>query len=401
MNLKKCVAVLLTAVLLLSAAGAAAQGITLRTISCFAGPDASDEIYVDILRRYEAETGNTVLDSSAASDETWKTSVLSEFAAGNEPDVLFFFAAGADSRPILSRVVPLEEINREYPELRLPETEALREEDGSVYAVPVRGYWEGLYVHTDLFEQYGAPLPRDWDSLLEAIRIFRENDIIPIAVSLSDIPHYVAELAILACAGQEDQQARPKTLAEVPESWKEAMRVIRELAEAGAFADNAWATYDSAAMDVFLTKKAAMRLDGSWFATSIPPAWMDTMEVLPMPRRNGDGVSDCYIGGVSMGFYLTRRAWNSARRDAAVQLLSMLTAPENVARLGDTTLTGHLQASAEDMQEGRMMLSPLQDSMSKNAREVWLLECIPAVADGSMTAEQCWEKVMALAPFGK
>ena len=326
---------------------------------------------------------------------------LSEFAAGNEPDVLFFFAAGADSRPILSKVVPLEEINREYPELRLPETEALREEDGSVYAVPVRGYWEGLYVHTDLFEQYGAPLPRDWDSLLEAIRIFRENDIVPIAISLSDIPHYVAELAILACAEQEDQQARPKTVEEVPESWVEAMRVIRELAEAGAFADNAWATYDSAATDVFLTKKAAMRLDGSWFATSIPPAWMDTMEVLPMPRRNGDGVSGCYIGGVSMGFYLTRRAWNSTRRDAAVQLLSVLTAPENVARLGDTTLTGHLQASAEEMQEGRTMLSPLQDSMSKNAREVWLLECIPAVADGSMTAEQCWEKVMALAPFGK
>ena len=69
--------------------------------------------------------------------------------------------------------------------------------------------------------------------------------------------------------------------------------------------------------------------------------------------------------------------------------------------LVDATLTGHLQASAEEMQEGRMMLSPLQDSMSKNAREVWLLECIPAVADGSMTAEQCWEKVMALAPFGK
>ena len=292
MNLKRLAAVLLAGMLLFSAAGAAAQGITLHTISCFAGPDASDEIYVDILRRYEAETGNTVLDSSSASDEAWKTSVLSEFAAGNEPDVLFFFAAGADSRPILSKVVPLEEINREYPELRLPETEALREEDGSVYAVPVRGYWEGLYVHTDLFEQYGAPLPRDWDSLLEAIRIFRENDIIPIAISLSDIPHYLAELAILACAEQEDQQARPKTMEEVPESWVEAMRVIRELAEAGAFADNAWATYDSAATDVFLTKKAAMRLDGSWFATSIPPAWMDTMEVIqwkcfPCPAGTG------------------------------------------------------------------------------------------------------------------
>jgi raffinose/stachyose/melibiose transport system substrate-binding protein len=128
---------------------------------------------------------------------------------------------------------------------------------------------------------------------------------------------------------------------------------------------------------------------------------MNTMEVLPMPRRNGNGVSDCYIGGVSMGFYLTRRAWNSNRRDAAVQLLSVLTAPENVARLGDSTMEGRLLASAERLQDGRAMLSPLQDSMNKNARETWLLECIPAVAAGTMTAEECWAKVMALYPFGK
>ena len=401
MSLKKITAMLLAAVLALSASCAAAQGITLHTVSCFAGPDSSDEVYVDILHRYESQTGNTVIDSSSASNETWKTSVLNEFAVGNEPDILFFFAAGADSRPILSRVVPLEEINSAYPELHLTETEALREEDGSVYAVPVRGYWEGLYVHKDLFDRYGAPLPKDWDSLLEAIRIFRENGIVPIAISLSDIPHYLAELAILACAGREDQQARPRTLEEVPESWMEAMRVIRELAEAGAFADHAWATDDDASENLFLQKRAAMRMEGSWFATSIPAAWMDTMEVLPIPRRDGNGASDCYIGGVSMGFYLTRRAWNSRRRDAAVQLLSMLTAPENVAALGDTTLTGHLLASAERMQDGRTMLSPLQDAMSKNARETWLLECIPAVAEGTMTAEECWAKVMALDPFGK
>ena len=74
---------------------------------------------------------------------------------------------------------------------------------------------------------------------------------------------------------------------------------------------------------------------------------------------------------------------------------------ENVAALGDTTLTGHLLASAERMQDGRTMLSPLQDAMSKNARETWLLECVPAVADGSMSAEECWRTVMDMNPFGE
>ncbi len=394
-------ALLLGFMLAWTLSAAPAEGVTLRTVSCFAGDDSAAGAYVEILNRYESETGNTVRDASSTSSEAWKSSVLNDFAAGNEPDILFFFAAGADSAPLLSRVVPLDEINREYPEITLAENDALREADGKIYAVPVRGYWEGLYVHTDLFEKYGAPLPENWDSLLEAIRIFRENGIIPIAVSLSDIPHYLAEMALLACADREEQQARPRSLQEVPASWFEAMRVIRELAEAGAFAGNAAATYESASTAQFLSKEAAMQFDGSWLTSSIPPSAMDTVAVYPMPKRDGNGSSDCYIGGVSMGFYLTRRSWNSGRRDAAVRLLAELTGPESLQSLGNLSLSGRLRASADRMREGRNMVSPLQDAMNKNAREVWLLECIPAVAAGTMTAEQCWEKVMALLPFGE
>ena len=402
MRIKKWIAA--AAALLLTVAagtGTAEGGVTLRTISCFAGLDGSAGEYVAILQQYESRTGNTVLDSSATSDEAWKTAILKDFAAGNEPDILFFFAAGADSAPILSRVVSLEEINQAYPDMNLKETEALRETDGKVYAVPVRGYWEGLYVHTDLFEQYGAPLPKDWASLLEAIRIFRENGIIPIAISLSDIPHYLAEMAVLACATREEQQARPMTFEEVPASWFEAMTVIRELAEAGAFADNAWSTYETASTDLFLRKQAAMQMDGSWLDSAFPSGAMNTLAVLPMPRRDGEGASDCYLGGVSMGFYLTRRAWESGHRDAAVALLADLTSEESIRELGSSSLSGRLLDSAEDMKADRQMVSPLQDAMNSKAREVWLLECIPAVAAGKMTPEECWRRVMALNPFGE
>jgi len=402
MRIRKWIAV--TAALLLTVlagTGTAEGGVTLRTISCFAGLDGSADEYVAILQHYESKTGNTVIDNSSIIDEAWKTAILKDFAAGNEPDILFFFAAGADSAPILSRVVSLEEINADYPDMNLPEADILREPDGKVYAVPVRGYWEGLYVHTDLFELYHAPLPTDWDSLMEAVRIFRENDIIPIAVSLSDIPHYLAEMSLLACASKEDLAARPKTFEEVPASWLEAMSLIRELAEAGAFADNAWSTYETASTNLFLTKKAAMQMDGSWLESSFSYGMMDTLRVLPMPLRNGEGVSDCYLGGVSMGFYLTRRAWESGRRDAAVALLKELTSEESIRELGSSSLSGRLLDSAKDMQTGRQMVSPLQDAMNSKAREVWLLECIPAVAEGTMTPEECWRRVLSLAPFGE
>ena len=378
---------------------ACAEGVTLHTVSCFAGADTAAEAYVDILNQFEEDTGNRVVDKSAVSDEAWKTRVLHDFAAGNEPDLLFFFAAGADSAPILQKVVPINEINEMYPDALLSENEFLREGDGRVYAMPVRSYWEGLYVNTDLFETLGVPLPHDWNSFAYAIERFHEAGIVPIAVSLSDIPHYLAEFALLACATPDELRARPQSLSEIPESWYRAMALIREMAVMDAFAENAASTYESATTELFRTKKAAMQFDGSWLGTSLPSENMNTTAVLPMPLRDGNGMAECYIGGVSMGFYLTRRAWNSERRDAAVSLLQSLTRGENLRRLGYTGMGGTLLSSSQEMMRDRMMISPLQDAMNKKAREVWLLECIPAIASGAMSPSECWQRVMAFQPF--
>ena len=62
-------------ILCLASVSVLADGVTLRTVSSFAGANPAAEAYLDTLKAYEARTGNTVVDVSAASDETWKTSV--------------------------------------------------------------------------------------------------------------------------------------------------------------------------------------------------------------------------------------------------------------------------------------------------------------------------------------
>lgn len=392
---------LLLAALLMLLGCAAAEGVVLKTVSCFAGNNSSAAAYVEILKAYETETGNRVEDTSAASDEAWKASVLYDFAAGNEPDILFFFAANGDSAPILSRVVPIAEINAAYPRLHLTQNPLLAEADGMVYAIPARPFWEGLFVNADLFEQYELELPTDWAKLETAIHTFREAGIVPISVSLSDIPHYIAEFAMLAGGEPQAYAARPKTLSDVPQSWYRGMELIRRLYEIGAFADDVNATTEVVASQLFREKKAAMQVDGSWFASSILQENMDTTLVMPFPAYAKEANGTAIIGGVSMGFYLTRKAWNDpSKRDAAVQLLAHLTCEESLAELGDAHYTGRLLESARAMVENAdCMLSPIQDAMTKEAREAWLLGCICAVAEGSMSAETCWEKVMALDPF--
>lgn len=325
--------------------------------------------------------------------------MLNDFIAGNEPDILFYFASGSDSAPILRKVVPISEIIAAYPQLHIVADAHLTEPDGLIYAVPVRPFYEGLFVNTDLFEQYDIPLPHTWDQLEYAVTAFRAHDVIPISVSLSDIPHYLAEFVILACATPEEYAAHPASLEELPASWLEGMALIHRLWTLGAFAPDASATTESAASQLFRDKKAAMQIDGSWFANTLPDESMETTQVLPVPVRH-EHSRGVVIGGTSMGFYLTRRAWNSDRRDAAVDLFATLTSSDSLAALGRGFTSGKLYRSAADLLENATHLSsPIQDAMSKEARETWLLDCIIPLALGTMTPEACWEQVMALKPF--
>ena len=394
--MKKTLCTALCCILCCACLTARAEGVSLRTVSCFAGLDASSGTYTRLLAQWEATTGNTVLDSSAPSDEAWKTGVLMDFAAGNEPDILFFFARTADSAFLLNRVVPIAEINAAYPELAIPENPACTEADGKIYAVPVRSFWEGLFCNTDLFDKYHIALPHTWAELETAITAFRKNGIIPISASLSDVPHYVAEFALLAACTVQDYLARPTNSQAVPQGWVDGMQLIHTLQKLGAFPDNANTTDENYTSQLFRDKRSAMQLDGSWFANSLPVTSMDTTVVLPFPAY-GDGAGGV-IGGVSMGFYLTRRAWeNPEKRDAAVQLLAYLATGESARALGGYQFTGKLLESSYALTQ-LPMYSPIQDQMSQEARNEWF-RLIPTVATGSITPQALWDSVMALEPF--
>lgn len=392
--IRRAAGLMMALVLWLGAAGGCAEGVTLRTASCFAGPDASALAYTHLLAQWEEKTGNRVEDVSAESGEAWKTGVLMDFAAGNEPDVLFFFTCTADSAYLTDRVVPVWRINEQYPALNIPEDPACAEADGVVYAVPVRSYWEGIFCNTDLFDRCHLELPTDLEKLEEAVRGFRRAGITPLSVSLSDVPHYLVEFAILASGTAEEYKARPADIAQVPDSWVEGMALIRRLYLMGAFPDDVSATSESRTSQMFRRKEAAMQVDGSWFANSLSREAMDTTVVLPFPTQGEKTV----VGGVSMGFYLTKRAWNDPeRRDAAADLLAFLSTGENARALGGFQFSGRLKESVTAL-TALPACGPIQDQMTQEARSEWF-RLAAETAAGKLTPEAMWEKVMALSPF--
>lgn len=398
--MKKTLALLLALALCLGTPIAAlADGVTLKTVSTFAGTDPATPQYNAILKEFEEATGNKIEDQSATSDEAWKAGVLNDFAAGNEADVMFYFAKTADSQPILDKVVPISEINAAYPELNLTENELLREADGNIYAIPVRSFWEGLFCNKDLFDQYGLELPTDWAKLETAIQTFKENGIVPIAVSLSDIPHYIVEFAILSAGSPADHQAQPKTAEEMPASWVKGMQILNELYEMGAFAQDVNATTESITSQMFRDKQAAMQLDGSWFANGLAQENWDSTVVLPFPTYDESADPTATIGGTSMGFYLTRKAWDDeSKRDAAVQLLKELTKDESVERMGFVFGGALLKSAKRMVGEAKALCTPIGDVMDLEARNYWFQQ-VPALADGSADAQTVMEEVISRRAF--
>lgn len=389
-----------------------AAGVTLNTVSMFGEGDSASSAYENLISTYCRSYPNvTVADTSDVSSEEWKKGVLDRFLQEETtPDVLFFFS-GADVRSLIlnGQLVPVEEIQQIYPDyasgIRESTMTFMQEFDGDHYAVPVKGFWEGLFCNKDLFEQYGAPLPVDWQSFLNSIEIFKENDIIPVAVSLKDVPHYWIEHLILSEGGAVEHRLNPKGY--VPPSWVKGIEWFRTLYEMSAFPSDTAIADNAAATSLFLQKKAAMTLDGSWLVQSI--ASPENTVVMPFPvAPGGKMLAGDIISGYSSGFYITRKAWeDAAKREAAVAFVSHMTSAESISALcamggapamdvpqiGSDTV---LQTSVNELQQNAAnACMPIDSKLYKDA---WQSICgdIPEVAKGNISAQEAVERLSQL-----
>lgn len=320
--------------------------ITLTTVSMFGGTDANAGNYQSINAQFMVNYPYiTIEDDSQSADQDWKTKIAADFAVGNEPDVIQYFTdANASDVLAAHKFVTIEEIKAVYPEYAkdtLPAAlAAAANPDGIQRAVPTTGYWEGLFCNKDLFDQYGLELPTTWEKMVQAIETFKENRIIPIAVSLNNVPHYWIEFLMLSAAGPEGYTTIPLS---APKDWCNGLEMFKTLREMGAFPVDTDTIDNDYAGELFKRKKAAMQLEGSWYAGGIPD--QDNTVVVSFPViPGGKAQPGNMVGGISSGFYITKKAWEDPeKRDAAVKFVMAHTNRESVAIYWG----GHGQAAAK------------------------------------------------------
>lgn len=311
--------------------------VTLQTVSMFGGTDPNATVYQAINEQFMKDHGNvTISDDSTTSSQEWKTKIASDFSVGNEPDVIQYFA-DYNAKAVLAanQFVPISEIQAKYPDYAKdtkPEVlKAVSAPDGVTYAVPTTGFYEGIFCNKELFDKYNLELPTTWENLTKAIETFSQNDIIPIAVSLNEVPHYWVENLLLSSAGAKEYTTVPT---EAPESWVKGLEVIKTLRDMGAFPKDTDTIDNAFANTLFAKESAAMQLDGSWYGNGLKDGMENKTVVVAFPTiEGGKKTADDIVSGFSSGFYITKKAWNDPKkRDAAVQFVMAHTNKESVMK---------------------------------------------------------------------
>ena len=400
-----------------------AEPVTLRVVTSFGSEDGNRRNFEAAVAAYEASTGNLVADGSDVSSEEWKARVLTDFETGSEPDVIFFFT-NADAEPFVraGKVVSLDEIRAEYPDYaqNMDDAKLPTASDGKCYAVPVMGYWEGLFVNKAVLARCGVALPGadyTWEQFLADCQTIRGNGLTPIACSLIEMPHYWFEFAVLNRGGVDAHLQLPQldetgALADdsVSEAWIAGLEDIRLLYERGFFADNTLTAGDAETVAMFGDGEAAFLLDGSWKVGFFSENYADRLDdfaVCCVPAQSGRQPSET-VGGISTGYFITRKAWDDPeKREAAVTFVSQLTSDAVIGQFVTTETTAlaspivpaggnSLYRSAARMNAAvTEYVGAVQDALSGEARSS-LFSNIPNIVTGRITARDAVEQAMRL-----
>ncbi len=415
--MKKSLVLSLVLLMLLSAfSSVLAEEITV--VTSYGGDDGNRVNFEAAVKAYEAATGNKVNDESATSNEEWKAKILTDFETGAEPDVLFFFN-GVDSNPLVEagKVVSVDEIRAVYPDYASNMKDSMlgaSPVDGKNYSIPVNGYWEGLFVNKTVLAAAGVEVPGadyTWEQFLLDCQKIKDAGYTPIAVSLQEVPHYWFEFTVFNHGSVANHLDLPASSTdEVGQKWVAGLEDIKTLYDSGFLPANTLTATDAETFQLMAEDKAAFAIDGSWkigwFQSTVADINDYTVTYIP---GNGDRAATDIIGGLSMGYYIPRKAWDvPEKQKAAVDFIALMSSDDVVSTFGATAVTAlkngttppadadALVNAALEMTKGSTGIAPaVQDKLSSEARAD-LFANIKNIVTGKITAAEAIDAAIAL-----
>ncbi len=306
--------------------------------------------------------------------------ISTEMAANNVPDIFMTWVAGR-LEPFVKagRLLPMNDIidsSTVLKEVVNPGNLSATTFDGKTYAVPLELAGEVVYYNKALFAKVGLEVPKTWDELLNSIKVFKQNNIIPIAMGNKDpwpgtIP-YMAIFNALNGADEYRKTSFDKQTVCNTEPYIKAAEYLDQLVKAGAFEANFNSNDYNAGQALFSSGKAAMRFNGTWEMSSYIKELKDDLGVtnwVDMPGGKTPAADNWLItqnNAYSIGA-------NTKVKDQTVKFLEFMFSPERQKPL----IESGFSSACKNIPIDESKLNPVAAQISKelanakNAELIW------------------------------
>lgn len=301
-------AAVVMAVLLLAGCGKADEEQVKLTLWHSFGSTVSQDVIDKFIQIYEEEHPNIKIAQETAQIEEYQFRKLKVAVSNNSQGDIFLSYGGGYSQSIVDAgaALPLGkylEADQTYERMQDGVLEYFTYGD-EVYGLPIKKWAGVLYCNSELFEQVGLEYPATWDELMNCVKVFRENDITPMALGGKDGWHigmYQNALAVRTGGADYCNKAIVGEDTFDTEPIIKSAQLLRDLVDAEAFSQGVMAlSADEAQMEFFMGK-IPMYYSGSWTSADCenPENLIQgKIDVVPMPTvQEGLGDETQFLGG--------------------------------------------------------------------------------------------------------
>ncbi|WP_260681899.1 extracellular solute-binding protein [Alkalicoccobacillus porphyridii] len=288
------------------AGGANSDGVVELSFWASANPDRDDfKLTMERVEQFNEEHDEIQINVETTAHADYRTRLNTQAAGGQLPDI-FQVWPGAELQPLVDgeAVGSLNNIVDHWTEDDLLNDDALADFtfDGEVYAIPTaQNPTSFVFYNVDMLNEMGyEEFPDTYDDFKKLIEDVREQDMTPIALGNSASwplqSVYISTIADRFTGNDFIPEVLEGNRSFTDDDFVEALGVIEEMVEIGAFNEDLNTLDDNQMLEYFLQERSAMVIDGNWGAISMLTNKPDDMNIgiAPFPLGDTPTISTVY-----------------------------------------------------------------------------------------------------------
>ncbi|GAB2607416.1 extracellular solute-binding protein [Streptomyces capparidis] len=293
----------------------------------------------ELLKLYRKAHPDDDFSTSFAPTDQVQTSVRTQLAGGNAPDVhvLYPGSGSAMSMAELAKADLLTDLSSQAWTRTIPSNfDGAYRVDGKTYLYSAGSSVIGAVYNKRVFADAGVEPPTTWEELLDVCARLKAKGVTPIALGAQTpwvtqlITYALVPNAVYAKDPDFDEKMAAGTATFAGSGWADAMDQYMELKKRGFFNDNPNGTTYEQQTSMVAGGKAAMAVQVSAVLSAFRSAAKNPDDLGMFPFPGGDDAKEQWIpAGIVVGLGVARRAENQEKAAAFVEFLGK---QENINR---------------------------------------------------------------------